>query len=417
MDSYETGNLVASIAAQTFVDVWDASVSVITHGGWLLFVLLLANFYLNLNRVRRRHEYEHEIEWVFLNISIPDLPSPSMLAAELVFSQLHATKRKFNWRDRWFKGKVDTWFSFEIASIGGLVRYLIRAPRTHVEAVKSAVFAQYPDAEIGEASDYMEAFPLPFNPGEVDYDLYGTELSLEKPDAYPIRTYIQFEHRAAEIIIDPLSALIEVMSNLDPDEVMAVQIIAQPSGDHWKEHAEEVSQELKHKGEPEAETHEGAKEPPLTMMQHLSDTEKNVINLIHAKLGKLSYTTKIRFLYAAPKEKIKVQVRVPVALGVFSQFSAFDINAFKQNKFTFTKAVSRISDKLEARRIHGEVLWKKRTFISNFASRALHFGGTPFHLSTEEIASLFHFPLEDVRKGSVEKMEARKGEPPINLPV
>jgi hypothetical protein len=44
-------------------------------------------------------------------------------------------------------------------------------------------------------------------------------------------------------------------------------------------------------------------------------------------------------------------------------------------------------------------------------------GMPKYHLSTEELASLWHLPVtEQVKAPQVKKTEAKKAEPPMNLP-
>ena len=409
------GNFFSVSLVQSFIDAWDSINYVLVYGGWFLVALTIAGIFYAMWLEKKQHHYIDNIDYVYLDISVPELPSPSILAAELMFAQIHATKKNFNFRERYILGHKPTWFSFEMVSLGGVIRYIIRTPREFGDAVRSAIYSQYPDAEMNEAGDYMEAFNLPYNPDEVDYDLWGTDLELAKNDVYPIKTYPLFEHRAAETIIDPLAALIEDIANIDPEEMLAVQILAQPSGDEWKKHGEEEVKKLK--GWHEKREGDTEDRTPISLMQHLSESEKNVITSIQVKLGKLSYLSKVRFLYAAPKDKLKRTVRVPAVEGSFAQFSAFDLNSFKKNKFTATKHDIKLSEKLQGKRASDLVLWKKREFIRNFKGRKFHRGGVRYHLSTEELASLYHFPLEEVRKTTIQKIEARKAEPPVNLPI
>jgi len=41
----------------------------------------------------------------------------------------------------------------------------------------------------------------------------------------------------------------------------------------------------------------------------------------------------------------------------------------------------------------------------------------PFTFSIEELATVYHFPAEPVKAPLIPKVEARKAEPPIGLPV
>ena len=53
--------------------------------------------------------------------------------------------------------------------------------------IESAIYSQYPDIEIVEAEDYVDALPSVL-PNKV-YDLWGNNFILAKPNAYPIQTY------------------------------------------------------------------------------------------------------------------------------------------------------------------------------------------------------------------------------------
>lgn len=397
---------------QAWFAAWDALEVVLINGGWVVLALFLALILYSLKLKHKKHRYIHALDWVFLSVAVPQTPTPSILAADLVFSHLHAIKKNLDFREKYILGMVPPWLSFEIVSLGGLIRYLIRTPMSAVDAVKAAIYAQYPNAEITEAGDYMSAIRVQYNPDRADYDLWGTELMLTKPEAYPIKTYPLFEHRAAETIIDPLAGLLEVMAGIEKHEMIAIQIIAEPSGDDWKAHANHEAQMLKKSGS----THEEDEHAPVRIPQ-LSQSEKDVINAIQAKLGKLSYLCKVRVLYVAPPDKLNYATRVPAILGAFSQFSSFDLNGFKPNPFTVTKQAVKLSEKYEAKGAAERLLWKKREFVKNFKLREVEEGGAPYHLSTEELATLYHFPLEEVSKAPIVSTEARKGEPPINLPV
>ena len=69
-------------------------------------------------------------------------------------------------------------FSFELVSIDGYIQYLIRTPKRYRDLIESAIYAQYPDAEISEAVDYTENIPHQYPDDE--YGAWGTELNLVK---------------------------------------------------------------------------------------------------------------------------------------------------------------------------------------------------------------------------------------------
>lgn len=412
---FQIGQFFLDVISDTFIGLWEGFSFVLINGGWVLLAcfLIWTSWYRYFVRKNTEFLSQSVAEWTFLNISIPDLPSESIKSAEQMFTQMHGTKKPVDWRQQNILGEQRYWFAFEIVSLGGAIRYIIRSPREDVESVKAAVFSQYPHAEIQEVGDYLEALKTPFGP-DSDYDFWGADFKLDKMEAYPIKVFEHFEDRAAEMILDPLSGFLEVMAEIDPEEMMILQILASPDDDDWKKAGIKELEKLKGvKGAEGASKDENA---PLSMMLHLSEGEKDVINAIDRKLSKLSYRSIVRVMYAAPKSAFKRKIRLSSMVGSIRQFTDTSINSLKQNMYTETLVTTRLSAKLEAKKVELYLLWKKRAFLKNFKTRDM-WGGRKYHLSTEELASLFHFPLETARASSVDKIEARKGEPPINLPI
>ena len=58
--------------------------------------------------------------------------------------------------------------------------------------------------------------------------------------------------------------------------------------------------------------------------------------------------------------------------------------------------------------------YKRRSFFS-YPYRNFH--GKPFVLTTEELATIFHFPGKVAETPTFERIQSRKAEPPANLPV
>ncbi len=58
---------------------------------------------------------------------------------------------------------------------------------------------------------------------------------------------------------------------------------------------------------------------------------------------------------------------------------------------------------------------KKRYIFENYKLRA--WTAKSFMLNTEELATLWHFPISVVEAPRLRRLEAVKGEPPANLPI
>ncbi|HUO75744.1 MAG TPA: hypothetical protein VMU12_02425, partial [Candidatus Paceibacterota bacterium] len=175
-----------------------------------------------------RTAFLSELKWTLVEvIPPPDVPLSSPRAAENIFAGLHASYGGgTGWKGMFFKGEVPTWFSFEIVSNGGETHFYIRCPEDKRNVIESIIFAQYPAAEIRIVPDYVDELPATLDPSQ--YDVTGAELAFTKEDAYPIKTYIEFEEAGGKdeyARIDPLAPLMETMSALRPGERLWLQYV------------------------------------------------------------------------------------------------------------------------------------------------------------------------------------------------
>jgi hypothetical protein len=62
--------------------------------------------------------------------------------------------------------------------------------------------------------------------------------------------------------------------------------------------------------------------------------------------------------------------------------------------------------------------WKKRRIFRGFKERSIIVGLDMSVMNIEEIASIFHLPIStDIAAINVEKIESKKVQPPVNLPI
>lgn len=428
-------------------------VVLVQYFGWVPFVWVMFHMIGWLRRDAKRNAYVGSVEQIFLEVKIDTLNEKSPLAMEQVFAALHAIHQNFTWgEDR--AGKVVLSMSCEIVSLGGNVSYIFKLPKRYRALFESALFAQYPKAEVVETEDYLKNLPHFYDPETAEFDFWGTQWLKKKDNAYPIRTYWQtesFEHSAQETFVDPLSNVLEVMSNIQPYELVAFQMVIKPVDDKWKAHTKHLLDELKgvpaHHGDDSifwkilmfipdfvadvmvthvlgVEKGEGghaapAKEEPPTLMLHKTDVEKLIINSIERGLGKIGYDVRIRTMYLAPKDKFNKGLRVPEIVGAFRNFDDVNLNGIKPDiGHTWTDNSFKISPTLEAPYLRMNILTRKRHFIHNFMGRASWAGSGQMTMNTEELASIYHFPQsQNVRVSQVGKVDTVKSAPPIDLPI
>lgn len=371
-----------------------------------------------------------------LEIKPPPDVQKSPKIAENIFSGLHSAYIKpLTWKERFFKGALQPWFSFEIAGNGGEIGFFIRVPEGLRNLVEVQIFAQYPDAEIKIADDYVNSLPeyLPDN----DYDLWGTELVFTKPNAFPIKTYPFFEEESGKDEFkrtDPLAPLAETMSSLEPGEHIWVQLVIRATGNDWfKESQVEVDKLIGKEPKIQrdalgkavdfidsflggASAPEEKKREEFSLMK-LTGGQKFVLDQVEHKIAQLGFKAGYRFIYLARKDRFHGS-HISAVTGFFKQFYLNNLNSFRPNKLSWTVAKGWFSwlfpsdkglgyKKQEFRRKRNIYrAYKRRDFVYQFVI-----------LSVEELATLFHLPGIGVKAPAFPRVEAKKGQPPVGLPT
>ena len=405
---------------------------------WLWLPVFLAVLFIELWVKYLKIKAIKEIKWLLLEIKISRNIEKTPKAMEQVFSGLHGILVKIKFLDKYWKGKVQEWFSFEIAGINGTVYFFIRTPEQFRNLVEAQIQSQYPDAEILEVLDY--AASLAGKIPSKTYDLNGVEFILEKADYYPIRTFLFFEEKQKERRLDPMASFLEILSKLSPSENIFIQYLIKPTGEKdWKNEGVGAVNKLLGK---KTEIKKGwfnnffeginefivnllkaisiypiwgefKKEEIKTAIQSLSPGDKLVAEAIENKISKLAFRVCIRFAYIAGRD-IFNRANMAAVTGAFKQFNTLDLNAFKSNKRAGTSADQpRIIPFIKNRR---EFI-RKVAFIDRYVNRKLSKNKKDFILNTEELATIYHYPILVVETPTMRRVEAKKAEPPVSLPV
>ncbi|MCX6779747.1 MAG: hypothetical protein NT034_01025, partial [Candidatus Magasanikbacteria bacterium] len=164
--------------------------------GWaalaLVFFYMGAHFWANY----RGEKYTAKWQWMVLAVDVPPLYIQSPKAVEQIFAHLSGAKTSISIKQKYWDGKKQKYFSFEIISIEGYIQFLIRTEAEFRDLVEAAVYAQYPESEITEIEDYVDMVPNSF-PNSTHHML-AVEFRLSDADAYPIRTYPNFEYKISK---------------------------------------------------------------------------------------------------------------------------------------------------------------------------------------------------------------------------
>ncbi len=435
-------------ALPNFGEIFKITLLFMGSGGWVLFVLGMIYMLWRMYFLEIQHQYVHSQEWVFIHIKVPRENLISTLAVETIFAQLHSLHVGKTFAEKYVEGHIQLWYSLEVVSMGGKVSFVIRLPKKMRDVVESAFYSHYPQAEISEVSDYMSNFDYdPEKPGEVE--IFGTEWRLTEDDVIPMKTYKDFEHPAAEEgIIDPLANFFEGMAKMEPHEFFGVQILIQPLADEeWKPRGELKVKQLTGEEMPHEPSfigfllkpfewfarfsykqamlggghgHAADENKPRNNWLNMTEAEKQRVTLIEQKIGKPGYKTKVRFLYIAPKGKYD-PMKKSIITGAYRSLGSVMTNKIKPDlRNTWTHVDYVFSKALEKPYLDWYLNYKKRNIFKGYKNRDIHIGIPGFILNTEELATIYHFPIttETTRVlSAIEKTESKKSQPPANLPI
>jgi len=376
-------------------------------------------------------------KYVLLAIDIPRGNTQSLKAVENIFVYLAGAHGSKNLIETYWDGQFILPFSFEIVSIDGYTQFLVRTPAAFRNLVESAIYSQYPDAEISDVDDYAVGHPTKYP--DPEYDVWGTEFVQTAPNAYPIKTYGEFlasdGTKPEEQFKDPMASLMDLCSSLRKGEQLWYQIIIQPIDFSWTKTSDaEIKKILGDKTAAKenfvdvlvgllmtvissigdifykVESKKEEKKDELLKMMNLRPKEKKQVEAIQVKASKIGFNTKIRFVYISKKDTMVKPKVVNGFNGFIKQFVEQDLNGLKPNPLTVTSAAYFFKD----RRINT----RKGKIVRNYINRGFTSGGTPGIMNVEELATMWHFPLESVVKAPmIQKAPGRKSEPPMSLPM
>ena len=375
----------------------------------------------------KRRDWIREQGSVLLEIKLPRDIVKTPLAMELVLNGIWEDVNG-TMTDVFLKGRVRDWFSLEIVSLGGQVRFFIWLLPRWKNIVESRIYAQYPGVEIFEAKDY--SLDVLYNPDKIN--IWGITTALVKPDAYPIKTYVDYEldkeGREQEETIDPMQLMLEYLGSLKPGEQAWIQIMIQahrkegfvndarifPKPD-WREG---VKKEIKKIIEEEsfvkpAVDKSGISRPQT--LQHLTKTQDETIKAIERNVGKLAFNSMIRIIYTAPIDIFDKMKGVGL-IGSMRHFASKNLNGIKPKWFSGIEYPWRDFRDIRKRRNQRTLLdaYKRRSF---FNVPYKHLNGKPYVLTAEELATLFHFPGAVVTTPTLTRVPSKKAQAPANLPV
>lgn len=381
-------------------------------------------------------DYLGAIKWTILQVTLPETAEEtpkSMENAIALWSGLHKAADLY---EMFFEGYTEWWYSLEVQCEHNRVRYYLFIPDVFRQFFEGVIYGQYPEAHIREAPDYT----FPFDPLKVreEFEVYGTDMIFARDDIYPFHTYTQYADPLSpnDTFIDPHQALIEAYSNVNPGEQYWFQIIVKPMG-------VDVTSKWVQKGEKEIARITGrGKAPRAGFFGQLANFFTTIIKDIWAvslsgkaggggagvesgdihffdpvetakmegilrKISRETFPTTVRIMHIAPKGNFH-KPNIGRAIGAFKQFNTFHLNSFKPDQKTKSNGVDYI---LKDRRRE----FRERQILAFYRWRDPGLS-KPNMMTSEEIATLYHFPTRWVKTPVLERVKSGTYSAPDNVP-
>jgi hypothetical protein len=278
--------------------------------------------------------------------------------------------------------------------------FYVGAPKKFIDIVERQIHSFYPKAAIERVKDYNIFYPGSFTA--------ASYLKLREKDCLPLRTYQTLES-------DPLNNITNVLGKFDEKkEGAAIQLLVKPARGSWRSKGRDIAHKMQQgrrfadvkRDNPmrlffrgffntifkkEDDQKKDVFKPNKETVQ-LTPEEQEIVKKIEGKANKPGFSANIRLVSSALSQE-RAEAVLAELENAFIQFESPGVNGFKvvrENK----KKNNKISFDFIFRNFNNE-----QSFI----------------LSSEEISSIYHFPLFSTETPKIAWLKARTAAPPPNI--
>lgn len=292
--------------------------------------------------------------------------------------------------------------SFEIVAHKGKISFYVVVPDQLLNYMVQQIRSSYPDIELEPIADYNMFHPTG--------TMLGSYLKLTEASYFPLKTYKNFDS-------DPFESLTNTLSKIAPDESIAIQYIVSSAPASWRNEGKKAISKIR-KGESIYEKKSGGgigsviadqvklmakdtmgtassstpKPPEPDGPKRLSPKEEEMAKMIEDKNAKAGLEANIRVLATGPNEA-QLRLHLDNIVNGFNQY----------NIYHYGNSLKASTDNIDK-------------FAQDFIFRKFN-TGKKMVLNTEELTSLFHFPLPTTSTPNIRWLTSRKAPAPVNLPT
>ncbi|MEI8328104.1 MAG: hypothetical protein WCG02_03130 [Candidatus Taylorbacteria bacterium] len=410
------------------LDILPQSIQVMIAVSPIVLALLLLFIFKDLWIDYVRAKNFLSIKYCVVEIKLPKDTFKSPLAMEVFLTALHNTSDGSFFVQYW-NGETRPWYSLEMISIEGQVKFMIWMEERRKTNLVSALYSQFPGVEVRDVEDYAKS--VHFDPKTMK--IYAAEFKFTKPDPYPIKTYVDYgldKDPKEEFKVDPLLPLLEFLGSVGPNQQVWIQIpiIAHVSerrlpghifkkGDMWKQEAADEINKIIIRN-PKTKTAGGEPDPETgyTKIPIVTKGEQEIVASLERSISKNAFDTGIRAMYIAKRDAFNTVYGVGGIVGSIKQFGAEGFNGFKPNSKRWTVKIEYPwQDFMDMRRSRQSRLalaaYKRRSFFYE------PFSSPRLVMNVEELATIFHFPGSVSQTPTLERLPSKKAQAPSNLPI
>ena len=318
---------------------------------------------------------------------------------ETIFSSIGGLKAQKGLK-YWLFGRDDH-FSFEIVALSNKIAFYVVAPENNYRYLEQQIHANYPEAVIEEVEDYNI-----FKPNS---QVMAAYLKTKRDFVFPIKTY-------KDMSTDPMNPLINVLSKLGKDESLAIQYVVRSAVGSWHSRVRKIVNNINKtnsisKG---IEISHGSfqffkiinlifdifrdkKKDNNTNPQEikkLTVIEEEMLKRIEEKNSKAGLDVNLRIISCAPTKE-RASIYLDNLSNAFSEYS----------NFSYGNVLLRINSKRR----------KLDKNISDFVYRRVNEKHS-FLLNTEELTSIFHFPLKSTETPNILWLTSKIAPAPADIP-
>lgn len=359
------------------------------YGVVILFIM--GSVFVLLNSMRSKGSIARALNMALFSITLPrPTPQDSSQRPEKeligVMEQLYGSFTNLHTKgwNKFIYGEPYLGVEIAVQHTGRDIQFYIAVPRNFEDVLEKQIHGLYPEAEVQKVKDYTI-----FHSGS---SAVGAYVALKNDSILPVKTYQKLES-------DPLGEILTAMSKINHEgEGASIQILFRPSHqESQRSFAQKVVQQMQ-QGYQLKDAMYRAKHPPKELPEGEKPRmatvfEDDAIKSIQSKVSKPWFDANIRLVVSAESEPRANQL-MDILSGSLVQFSTIDQNTFSVEKLT------------------GRSL---KALLFNFSFRMFD-EGRRILLSSEELASLYHFPVSGNTPG-VKFIKSKPAPVPNNLPT